>query len=203
MNENTTDKSASEKLADLFAAQKLTATITGAHAHVKPGEGHEGKGWACVSMVVTIHARRTAMENRIVSESFDWSMGTGLVDWKALAKRVTMGAGAHSKEYVLINSMGKYGVRLTPEDQARACNMFLPAFVARVNASEVLARSCSEGLEASENTFEDWAANFGMDSDSRKAEKIYFTCQDNLRKVRALLGSAAVIKQFAELANEL
>ena len=40
--------------------------------------------------------------------------------------------------------------------------------------------------EAAGETFEDWCLNYGYDSDSRKAERIYFQCQQTatgLRKV--------------------
>jgi hypothetical protein len=36
--------------------------------------------------------------------------------------------------------------------------------------------------------FADWAADFGYDADSRKAEKIYRTCQDQAQLVRSWLG---------------
>lgn len=41
----------------------------------------------------------------------------------------------------------------------------------------------SDALSGSE-TFEDFCDNFGYDNDSRKAEKIYFACQDQLKKLR-------------------
>lgn len=40
-------------------------------------------------------------------------------------------------------------------------------------------------------SFEDWAANFGYDTDSRKAEKAYRACQDSAQALRHFLGRKA------------
>lgn len=40
-------------------------------------------------------------------------------------------------------------------------------------------------------SFEDWASNFGYDTDSRKAEKTYRACQDSAQALRHLLGRKA------------
>lgn len=36
--------------------------------------------------------------------------------------------------------------------------------------------------------FEDWASDFGYDTDSRKAEKIYHTCEHQAKRLRSFLG---------------
>lgn len=38
--------------------------------------------------------------------------------------------------------------------------------------------------EAENMTFDDWCANFGYDSDSRKALETYIACQNNAKKLR-------------------
>lgn len=43
------------------------------------------------------------------------------------------------------------------------------------------------GIE--DETFEDWCSNYGMDTDSREAEKIFNACRDTLPKLRKLLGT--------------
>jgi hypothetical protein len=40
--------------------------------------------------------------------------------------------------------------------------------------------------------FEDWASNFGYDTDSRKAEATYRACLDNALKLRAALGDVVL-----------
>ena len=67
---------------------------------------------------------------------------------------------------------------------------------------EVLARHCSDGMDAASMTFEDWAENYGYDKDSRKAEAIYFECQRAAREVRKILSSAD-IEVFANLSSRL
>lgn len=52
--------------------------------------------------------------------------------------------------------------------------------------------------DALEMTFEDWANEFGYDTDSRKAEKTYRACQDNALKLKKIL-SAEQIQALKEL----
>lgn len=42
---------------------------------------------------------------------------------------------------------------------------------------------------AIEQSFEDWASEYGYDTDSRKAEAIYEACKENGYRLRKLLGS--------------
>jgi hypothetical protein len=56
------------------------------------------------------------------------------------------------------------------------------------------------GLKDSAN-FEDWAANYGYDSDSREAEKIFRTIEKQAEDVENWLPTAAY-KQFLELREE-
>jgi hypothetical protein len=44
------------------------------------------------------------------------------------------------------------------------------------------------GIENSAGIFEDWCAEYGYDSDSRKAEKIFKTCERQADKLKAFLG---------------
>ena len=62
---------------------------------------------------------------------------------------------------------------------------------------EVLWSIAQDG-NALEMTFEDWASEFGYDSDSRKAEKIYRACQDNALRLKKLL-SQDQIQSIKEL----
>ena len=47
--------------------------------------------------------------------------------------------------------------------------------------------SDSAGVENA-RSFEDWAAEYGYDTDSRKAEKTYCLCRDQAEQLKALLG---------------
>lgn len=67
--------------------------------------------------------------------------------------------------------------------------------------SEVLARICSEGLEAIQQDFEEWASNFGYDTDSMKAKKTYDACIESYQKALKIL-TCEQIKTFAEYASQ-
>ena len=69
------------------------------------------------------------------------------------------------------------------------------------NPGEMLARICSESLDCRES-FEEWAATFGYDSDSRKAEAVYNACKRNSEKLDCLMDSQT-IQNFANLSNRL
>ncbi len=69
--------------------------------------------------------------------------------------------------------------------------------------AEVLARICAESLEVSNDSFEGWAATYGFDADSRKAESIYQACQKNAEKLSRLGLDSATVQTFAELSNRL
>lgn len=46
--------------------------------------------------------------------------------------------------------------------------------------------------------FEDWAAELGYDTDSRKAEKTYQACLDNARKLQTLFPDFSVLESLYE-----
>ena len=50
--------------------------------------------------------------------------------------------------------------------------------------------------EAGGRTFEDWAGDFGYDTDSRKAEAMFRECQDVYARLVKLLGSPAAIESL-------
>lgn len=70
-------------------------------------------------------------------------------------------------------------------------------------ASEVLARYCTEYLEAKAQSFEDWADCFGYDQDSRSAFRIYEDCLAHGKKLLSLGLSREQLQRFADLSNLL
>ena len=50
-------------------------------------------------------------------------------------------------------------------------------------------------------SFEDWASDFGMDTDSRKAESMFRECEAGARTARAVMGPA-VFAEFLEIEPE-
>lgn len=56
-------------------------------------------------------------------------------------------------------------------------------------AADVLASLLSDASTAADLSFEDWAADLGMDSDSRKALDTYQACKDTAVRLRTFLGA--------------
>lgn len=75
--------------------------------------------------------------------------------------------------------------------------------VASVNPSEVLARHCSDYLNAKLKIFEEWAEYFCFDKDSRKADKIYKDCRAIGKKLKHFGLTKEEIEILAELVNML
>lgn len=90
----------------------------------------------------------------------------------------------------------------------RAPDMGLPTRVLTVHfsqgygiAGEPTAHGVLECLASDSHalgqTFEEWAADFGFDADSRKAERTYMACLSTARKLEKFLGS----ERFMALRN--
>ncbi len=93
-------------------------------------------------------------------------MGNGKIDW-----------------YEANNRMTGYGMGLKG-----TWNENLPSPALR----DVLYSLVMDSDVINYNSFEDWAENFGYETDSRKAEKTYNDCMKIALKLRALIGDAAL-----------
>lgn len=51
--------------------------------------------------------------------------------------------------------------------------------------------SDSAGVENAEGNFEEWCSEYGLDSDSRKAERTFHTCESLAEELKAFLGEEA------------
>ena len=182
-------KQAAQELNELFAAQSLPVDIS------KPFGQVLNSDWPCISYTV-----------RIGAEVFEWHAGIGHLDWK----RAAMGpALKYAKSETRLNEQECREARLISQGKTlvdRNETARLAAKVALIqavkpNPAEVLANVCAEGLDADES-FESWAANFGYDTDSRKAEETYRACQEAGRKARRIL-EAGVYAKMAELSREI
>lgn len=63
-----------------------------------------------------------------------------------------------------------------------------PALCREPEAVEVLDCLISDSRGVVDEGFEDWADNYGYDSDSRKAERTYLVCREQAVKLEAFLG---------------
>jgi hypothetical protein len=70
-----------------------------------------------------------------------------------------------------------------------------PAHEKEPTAADVLSCLCSD-VRSADQSFEEWARDFGYDVDSRKAERTYQACVKLAPKVQRLLG-----EDFDEFAN--
>lgn len=64
---------------------------------------------------------------------------------------------------------------------------------------------CSLAMDSSvleSSGFEDWASNYGLDTDSRKAESMYRECLDSALKLQAALG-VETLQKMRDLANQM
>jgi hypothetical protein len=68
--------------------------------------------------------------------------------------------------------------------------------------AEVLACYCRDWMD-SNCAFDEWAANFGYDTDSRKAFSIYESCREAGPKLLALGLSREQLQRFADLSSLL
>lgn len=127
-------------------------------------------------------------------EQFDFFTGHGLgaewpVDLKSnpmLARELT------TEESIVFNSPPSK--RWSVKDKRLLCG--IAHAVNRMNGwapdpVEVLWSIAREG-DALDLTFEDWCLNLGWDADSRRAEKIYKTCQSNLIRLKRILSNEQI-----------
>lgn len=187
-----------EELHQLFASLNLPFTVS--EPFGKVGEGD----WAHIFYSVVIRG-----------EDFEYSLGTGLVDWKkpyAMVAAVNDPYGFRLKNYsrlldsadgetIRVYSTGKKFVTNNSQRVANCAAKLAKIQKVAPHPAEVLASSCREGLGADES-FENWCGNYGYEEDSRKAEAIYRACTENGKKARRLLSPGNFAK-FAELSNRL
>lgn len=68
--------------------------------------------------------------------------------------------------------------------------------------AEVLASACRDAIGGNQS-FADFCSDYGYDEDSRKAEAVYFPCQDCGKLALRVLKTRALVQQFADLSNRL
>lgn len=70
------------------------------------------------------------------------------------------------------------------------------------DAVDVFAALCMDSSVLDAGGFEDWASDYGYDTDSRAAEAVYRACLETALKLRSALGDA-VLTEAREIANRL
>lgn len=172
-----------ETVAAFAERHKLTLDATLVEVGGREGDAH----WR-----VTIHNGSNSGPRTLGQRlSTDYSMGSAHRRWKVGGFLPAAGAGslydgARKGEPV------SYGTPRTLHDEAylRDYSEPTPPDLAEVLDSLRLDAECGGA-----DSFEDFAAEYGYDEDSRKAEAIYRACQKIRSDLRRLLGSVA----FTEL----
>jgi len=96
---------------------------------------------------------------------------------------------------------GSHAWKVTLRYQGRQMTVpfYTGSAIGEVNAPDVLHCLISD-TQSAVNSFEDWCADFGYDTDSRKAEAIYNACQRISVKLHKLLGDD--LSKFADMLQD-
>lgn len=180
---------ARESAKALFDALGIVASCSMPAGAVDEPETKSDKAWPHISFWITFtNAKGKGFSTR-------YKLGVGHVKWtgKGLPERVQVFVNSRQK-----NPHVQFVDKLA---EAQAAAYLANEQKVRPEAFEVLACVCAESHEARENSFEDWAENFGWNTDSRKAERMHRQLSDQWHTLAALIGRENVQK-FAELHNQ-
>jgi len=132
---------------------------------------------------------RVTISNGRASITTDYMQGIGhLPDYKQGKKLVIE---AKAEEYAAEN--GRFNYRQYVEG-----NRGIPKKLTPPTLTDVLYSLVSDSDVLNYSSFEDWAENFGYDTDSRKAEDIYKACLDIALKLRAIIDIDAAQTAFQD-----
>ncbi len=94
-----------------------------------------------------------------------------------------------------------YTVKLKYDDRQMTIPFFMGSALTHEPTDEDVMICLIADYSVTDETFEEFCANFGYDEDSRKAEKIYKQCVRNGKKIKKLLGPDldSVFTQYQDL----
>lgn len=177
---------ASSKAAELFAS------IAGLKAEVSGPVGKfEEPDWPCIGYVV----RFTKGGVSLVEE---YKLGVDHVKWPKTFAQIPQ--GTPGRLIPVFNALRNHpnATLKNKLEHAEAAALLAVKQKVAPKPHEVFACLCRDGLDAHNQSFENWALDFGYDSDSIKAKKVYDHCIDIYHKMAALIGRDLIVK-FAEL----
>ncbi len=178
---------AREKINQIIERLKISHLISDPFVDMR----EDKESYPMIGFVVTIN-----------NKNFNYSMGIGHVKW--IYNNIIR--WKFKNGYLIENIIGAMRNGKTikkeyyPELAAIAVEL---AKMQKVKPliGDVLGCLCRETLDC-DCCFEEWAQNYGYDTDSRRAERNYYLCRDNANKIRSFLKQSE-INEIAELANEL
>lgn len=181
--ETKTWEEAKAEASALFAGLRIEATAANVRAAI------DGD-WPNVSTDWTFKAANGK------SLQATWRQGIACLDWKKadhLGNRAPLGFYQMAK-----------GKRLLHAKDTLAVVDFMVSAKCLRNLSEpfdVFATLCRDAVDARDASFEEWAGNFGADTDSRKAEAVWRKGNEDWHALTAMVGEASV-RTLADLAAQ-
>lgn len=185
---------AQKEAEELFNALGIAATCSDPQPGTEQRKGSEP--WHHLFFVLSFVRGAVAI-------SAEWRAGLGLPKWERATDAQIRGAFGWSSlsDDLTGKRPGGQVLRMAGRTaEGRAGLAKLAKLLGYAPAPwEVLTGVCRDG-QALYQTFEDWAADYGYDSDSREAERVYNGCCEAGRKALRLVGRENMDK-FAELAG--
>lgn len=173
-------------------ASELFASINGLKSDVSSPVGMVGDNeWPCIGYTV----RFTKDGNTLVDE---YKLGVGHVKWPKKFEQTPHGTPSHLIPVFNTLRENPNAKLKRPLEHAEAAAWLAAKQKVAPKPYEVLACLCRDGLDAHSQSFENWAADFGFDSDSIKAKRNYDHCVDTYHKAVRLIGRETLAK-LAEL----
>lgn len=176
----------------LFKSLSIVCKISEPAGIVKDGN------WPCIK-----YGMAFSSSDNLFFFHTDYHLGIGHVNWKKydLNKRFPFPPRAP-----VVHMIGAMQKRPRANYIDKALQAEAASYLAKIQKVEpkpyeVFAYICRDGLEASQNSFQDWAENFGYDSDSIKAKSIYDACLNQWFNARKLVNLADA-ERLAELASK-
>lgn len=181
MNEKPEYQIANETAQSLFESLNIETSIGAPVADVK-------EEWPNILYRFTFSRNGKSL-------STEYRLGVGHVQWPKRYEDIPAGGDAAVFNTLRSNPNAQLKNKL---EHALAAALLARIQKVTPKPHEVLSAICDDGISAHVSSFDDYAANFGMDSDSIKARRIYDHCAELYHKVCALIGDENVTK-FAEL----
>lgn len=179
---------ANEQAKSLFESLGITATVS------QPRPAVRDNDWPCIEYDVNFTNGRK-------SWTAQYRIGVGHVKIPRSTSCNLMGLTNSEESLLYALQNNPHAKAKDPSLHASLATKLAKAQKVTLSCFEVFAQCCNDGLSAQDQSFENWAADFGYDADSRKAEKIYDECRAVWFEVLALAGEANV-RKLAELASQ-
>lgn len=144
---------------------------------------------------LALHPLQFHFQQGIKQPSSEYRLGVGHVKWPKRYEDIPAGGDA-----AVFNTLRNNPNAQLKNKMEHAIAAALLATVQKVSPKpfEVMAALCDDALSARNESFENYAANFGMNEDSIKAKRAYDYCCELYYKLSALIGHANIVK-FEEL----